>query len=112
MPSIDEDLLLTLHESGKLVYRHPERSCHGDVGSIMSINTLDRNGNADFIHSGTYEELTTAFGFTPPQIPETVQVRVRKPVPKFSKSLRFRILERQAAKTVPVQERIQSGLRE
>ncbi len=94
MPSIDEDLLLRLYQSGKLVcfadqnngyilhrflkvlYRHPESARSGALGQILSINTLDRNGNAQFIHSGTYEELTAGFGLTPAQIAQTLRVRL------------------------------------
>jgi transketolase len=76
MPSIDETLLCDLHDSGKqlivaeqnngyvwqnllkVLWRrgktvNPER--------IRAINTLDSEGRAQFIHSGTYEELVSAF---------------------------------------------------
>ena len=34
------------------------------MGRVIAINTLDRDGRARFIHSGTYEELIEAFGLT------------------------------------------------
>jgi transketolase len=88
MPSIDEDLLMRLCESGKVVclaeqnngyilqnllkVRH--RRGHDPVpGSrVVSINTLDPAGRAQFIHSGTYEELIEAFGLTAPHIAAAV----------------------------------------
>ena len=86
MPSIDEDLLVDLCASGKLIciaeqnngyilqnlvklhYRKMSRNLTGALERVMAINTLDRDGRARFIHSGTYEELIEAFGLTPPQI--------------------------------------------
>ncbi len=94
MPSIDEDLLLQLSASGKVVclaeqnngyilqnllkvqYRRsggqtPVRA-RGQTPSVLSINTLDRDGKPQFIHSGTYEELIEAFGLTAPHIASAV----------------------------------------
>jgi transketolase len=85
MPSIDEDLLIRLYESGKvlclaeqnngyilqnllkILYRRRKAGWAG-VESILAINTLDRDGRPQYIHSGTYEELTRAFGLTASQI--------------------------------------------
>lgn len=87
MPSIDEDLLLQLCASGRpvclaeqnngyilqnlLKVRHrrdmrsdPRTVRRSDPGTVVSINTLDRDGRPQFIHSGTYEELVEAFGLT------------------------------------------------
>jgi len=76
MPSIDEQLLLRLYDSGrklcfaeqnngylldaflKILYRH-RKGCDWD--RIVAVNTLDANGMPQFIHSGTYEELLDAF---------------------------------------------------
>jgi transketolase len=87
MPSIDEDLLMELCATGKVVclaeqnngyilqnllkvrYR---RSAHEPPSRIVAINTLDRDGRPQFIHSGTYEELIEAFGLTPAHIASTV----------------------------------------
>ena len=86
MPSIDEDLLLQLCASGKVVclaeqnngyilqnllkvqFRRgsdPRTSRGGQTPThVLAINTLDREGRPQFIHSGTYEELVEAFGLT------------------------------------------------
>ncbi len=89
MPSIDEDLLFRLHESGKLVviaeqnngfiwqnflkilYRR-RRSAAG-AGRVIALNTLGAGGKARFIHSGTYEELIEAFRLAPAQLAQTVE---------------------------------------
>jgi transketolase len=86
MPSIDEDLLLQLSGSGKIVclaeqnngyilqnllkLRH--RRGQGDGSPVLAINTLDRDGRPQFIHSGTYEELIEAFGLTASHIAAAV----------------------------------------
>jgi hypothetical protein len=44
----------------------------GMLEHVMTINTLDREGRARFIHSGTYEELIEAFGLTPRQIANSI----------------------------------------
>jgi transketolase C-terminal domain/subunit len=93
MPSIDEDLLLELFESGKVVclaeqnngyilqnllkilYRRHQTGWSG-VEKILAINTLDRNGRPQYIHSGTYEELTRAFGLAGSQIAATIRTRL------------------------------------
>ena len=95
MPSIDEELLIQLYESGKLVclaeqnngyilqnllkvlFRRRKRSWAG-VENILPINTLDANGRPRFIHSGTYEELIRVFGLEPRQIAERISDRLRR----------------------------------
>jgi hypothetical protein len=97
MPSIDEDLLLQLCATGKVVclaeqnngyilqnllkVRHRRGSNSGSdlhtprggqTPNILSINTLDRDGRPQFIHSGTYEELIEAFGLTASRIAAAV----------------------------------------
>ena len=92
MPSIDEDLLLQLHASGrtlflaeqnngyiwqsflKVLYRHGKGS--NGLEHVVTINTLGVEGKSRFIHSGTYEELTQAFGLTSSQIAQTIRDRV------------------------------------
>jgi transketolase len=91
MPSIDEGLLLEICDSGKIVclaeqnngyilqnllkiqYRRnvgsdPRTPRGGQTPRVLAINTLDREGRPQFIHSGTYEELIDAFGLTPSRI--------------------------------------------
>jgi transketolase len=93
MPSIDEDLLLELYDSGKLLvfaeqnngyiwqnflkvlYRR--RRSAADLTRVEPMNTLDANGRPRFIHSGTYEELTAAFGLTPERIAARIGERMR-----------------------------------
>jgi len=92
MPSIDDELLLRLYDSGKLLifaeqnngyisqnflkllYRH--RRISADLARVATINTLDPQGRPRFIHSGTYEELVEAFGLTALQIAQFIEKRV------------------------------------
>jgi transketolase len=92
MPSIDDGLLLQLYEAGrplifaeqnngyiwqnflKVLYRH--RKASADLARVVTINTLDSQGRARFIHSGTYEELVEAFGLTAAQIAECIEKQV------------------------------------
>jgi len=78
MPSVDEELLLQLHRSGKklifaeqnngyiwqnylkVIYRHGE--FHSEA--VFTVNTLDSQGKPQFIHSATYEELVEVFGLS------------------------------------------------
>jgi transketolase len=91
MPSIDEDLLLSLYDSGKLLcfaeqnngyllqnflrilYRR-KVSCDWD--RIMAVNALDANGKPQYIHSGTYEELIEAFKLTPTHLVSAIRDRI------------------------------------
>jgi transketolase C-terminal domain/subunit len=92
MPSIDEDLLLELYDSDALlcvaeqnngyILQHLMRTLYrrrartASTERVLAINTLDANGRPQFIHSGTYEELTAAFGLTGPQIADAVRTRL------------------------------------
>jgi transketolase len=93
MPSIDAGLLVQLCESGKIVclaeqnngfilqnllkilYRRGPQAARG-ADNVLSINTLDADGRPQFIHSGTYEELTRAFGLAPAQIATAIVNRL------------------------------------
>jgi transketolase len=93
MPSIDEDLLIRLYESGKvlclaeqnngfilqnlldILYRRRKENW-ACVPNILAINTLDANGRPRFIHSGTYEELIEAFGLASSQIAAAIRSRL------------------------------------
>jgi transketolase len=96
MPSIDEPLLLELYDWGrpllfaeqnngyiwqnflKVLYRHRTAV---DMSRIFTINTLDRGGRPQFIHSGTYEELITAFGLGPEQIADRLRTELMRGKP-------------------------------
>jgi transketolase len=93
MPSIDEDLLLSLYDSGKLLcfaeqnngyllqnflrilYR---RKVACDWNRVMAVNALDENGRPQYIHSGTYEELIEAFKLTPTHLVSAISDRIRR----------------------------------
>ena len=86
MPSIDENLLLQLSASGKIVCLAEQnngyilqnllklwhRRGQGNASPVLAINTLDRDGRPQFIHSGTYEELIEGFGLTASHIAAAV----------------------------------------
>ena len=92
MPSIDDELLLHLYDTEKLLifaeqnngyiwqnflkvlYRHRQAST--DLARVATINTLDSEGRPRFIHSGTLEELTEAFGLAAAQIAAFIEKRV------------------------------------
>jgi transketolase len=90
MPSIDEELLIGLCRSGKLIclaeqnngyilqnllkvvyWRCPDVATSA-LRRVLAINTLDAGGRPRFIHSATYEELIAAFGLEPAQIADAV----------------------------------------
>jgi transketolase C-terminal domain/subunit len=91
MPSIDEDLMIELYRRGlpilfaeqnngflwenflKVLYRHRGDTDTAGLGRVSTINTLDKQGNEQFIHSATYEELIEIFGLTPDGIAGAVQ---------------------------------------
>ncbi len=47
----------------KVLYR--QQPADVERHRLVAVNTLDADGKPQFIHSGTYEELTAAFGLTP-----------------------------------------------
>ena len=91
MPSIDEDLLVKLYQTGlplffaeqnngflwqnflKVLYRNRRIVAAEGLERVFTINTLDANGNEQFIHSATYEELVEVFNLTPGAIAMTIQ---------------------------------------
>jgi transketolase len=93
MPSVDDQLLLDLYNSGKLllfaeqnngylwqsflrvIYRNRDKVT-GSLQHVFTINTLTAEGKPQFIHSATYEELVKVFNLTPPQIAQTIQQAV------------------------------------
>jgi transketolase C-terminal domain/subunit len=90
MPSIDEQLLLELYNSGqllifaeqnngyiwqnflKVLFRNRGRVRPDGWERIVTLNTLKSDGQPQFIHSGTYEELIAAFHLTPDAIAQSV----------------------------------------
>lgn len=88
MPSADEDMMMEMASSGKLLvfaeqnngylrrrflealYRRRDTVGPDALKGVVAISTLDAEGRPRFIHSGTYEELLTAFGLTPEAIAE------------------------------------------
>lgn len=91
MPSVDEALLLRLYASGrmlffaeqnngylwqnflKVLYRNKDKIKIDGLDRVRTINTLDKAGQARFVHSATYEELVEAFGLTPAAIARSIQ---------------------------------------
>lgn len=96
MPSIDDDMLIDLYGSGKVLifaeqnngyiwqnflkvlYRNRDQMELTNLKKIVTINTLTADGEPQFIHSATYDELITAFHLTPEAIAQTVQVHCAK----------------------------------
>jgi transketolase len=90
MPSIDDELLLRLYQSGKMLifaeqnngyiwqnflkvlYRNRSKVKLAALENVLTINTLTAEGRPQFIHSATYEELVAAFGLTPEAIARTI----------------------------------------
>ena len=80
MPSIDEDLLLRLYDSGRLLIfaeqnngyiwqnflkvLHRRRSSVCGTDRVVTVNALSADGRAHFIHSATYEELVDVYGLS------------------------------------------------
>jgi len=91
MPSVDDELLLKLYQSGlpiffaeqnngflwqnflKVLYRHRGTAKLDGLERVRTINTLDANGDKQFLHSATYEELVEVFKLTPAAMADTVQ---------------------------------------
>ena len=79
MPSPESSALVQLYESGlplviaeqnngfiwhRLLKALGSRRQDFDASRIFPINGLDNEGNAQFIHSGTYDELVDHFGLS------------------------------------------------
>ena len=94
MPSIDEDLLLRLYDSGKPVVFAEQnngyiwqnflkvlarrRSAVCGIDRIMTVNTLSPDGRAHFIHSATYEELIDVYSLSARKLAAAVQQRLEQ----------------------------------
>jgi transketolase len=86
MASIDDELLLELSRSHRLVCLAEQNNGYilqnllkaqyrrnAAPGRVLAINTLDQDGRPRFIHSGTYEELIEAFSLTPAAIAGAIE---------------------------------------
>jgi transketolase len=87
MPSFDEDLLLRLYDTGKLIVFAEQnngfiwqnflkvlyRRRSGGCGRVKTVNTLSPEGCARFIHSATYEELIEVYGLSPGKLAAKVR---------------------------------------
>ena len=92
MPTIDEELLARLYESGKLIVFAEQnngyiwqnflkmlgrrRSGTGAMDKVMTINTLSPSGRPHFIHSATYEELIEVYGLSAAQLAARIRRRL------------------------------------
>jgi transketolase len=94
MPSVDEDLLLSLYDSGRLmifaeqnngyiwqnflktICRRRAQLC--DARRVVTVNTLSPDGHAHFIHSATYEELIEVYGLSGAKLAATVEQLLEK----------------------------------
>jgi transketolase C-terminal domain/subunit len=92
MPSIDENLLLRLYDSGKLIVFAEQnngyiwqnflkvlarrRSAVCGTGRVMTINALGPDGRAQFIHSATYEELVDVYNLSATKLASRLQERL------------------------------------
>ncbi len=87
MPSIDEQLLLDLYNSEKMIVIAEQNNGYIwseyrkvlfktnktiDTTRLVPINTLDQDGKPQFIHSATYSQLLHQFGLAPEQLAETM----------------------------------------
>ena len=89
MPSVDEDLLLNLYDSRRLLvfaeqnngyiwqnflkvlYRR--RASVSGTDRIVTVNALSPDGRARFIHSATYEELIEVYALSGPKLAAKVE---------------------------------------
>ena len=90
MPSVDEECLLRLCDSGKLIvfaeqnngylWQNAIRTAarhrkHFD--RILAVNSLCPDGQPQYIHSGTYEQLLDAFSLSPAKLAARIQEAVQ-----------------------------------
>ncbi len=88
MPSIDEQLMLDLYNSVKIILIAEQNNGYIwseyrkvlfksnqtiDTTRLVPINALDQDGKPQFIHSATYSQLLRRFGLAPDQLAETVK---------------------------------------
>lgn len=88
MPSVDEQMLISLHQSGLPVILAEQNNGYlasklpklllrekiaMDPSKIITVNMLDKDGCPQFVHSGTYGQLTKAFGLSGGQLAALVE---------------------------------------
>lgn len=85
MPSFDPKLMTTLWKGGKLIimaeqnngylYKMTRELLFGQKGTgrVVLINALDTEGERQFIHSATYDQLLDHFGLSPVGIAQTIR---------------------------------------
>jgi transketolase C-terminal domain/subunit len=94
MPSIDEDLLLRLYDSGKLIVFAEQnngyiwqnflkvlarrRAVVCGTNRVISVNTLTPEGRPQFIHSATYEELVDVYDLSGPKLAARLRQRLEE----------------------------------
>ena len=93
MPSIDEELLLNLADSGKrllfaeqnngYIWRSFQQILFAQRPAITTdqfaaVNLLGPDGKPRFIHSGTYAQLRDAFGLSPAQLSATIRSKINR----------------------------------
>jgi transketolase len=93
MPSIDEDLLLRLHDSGKLIIFAEQnngyiwlnylrvlarRGAGSGMDRVMTVNALSPQGRPQFIHSATYEELIEVYHLSGAGLRAKVEQRLQE----------------------------------
>ena len=97
MPSIDEDMLRRLYDSGKLIMFAEQNNGYiwqnflkamyrrgvaaGGAGRIMAVNTLSPDGRPHFIHSATYEELIEVYGLSAARLAAQLRQRLEETRP-------------------------------
>jgi transketolase C-terminal domain/subunit len=94
MPSIDENLLLDLHDSRKPIFvaeqnngyiwqnflkiLYRRRPTAAALDRIHTINTLSADGKPHFIHSATYEELIEVYGISATKLAHTITEKLER----------------------------------
>jgi len=85
MPSFDPKLMTTLLKSGKLIIEAEQNNgylykmtrellfAEEGTGRVLPINALGPNGERQFIHSATYDQLLDHFGLSPAEIAQTIR---------------------------------------
>ena len=88
MPSIDEKMMLDLYDYGKPIFIAEQNNGYIwsayrkilfkqrssiDTSRLIPINTLDKSGEPQFIHSATYPQLLEQFGLEPDQLAHTIK---------------------------------------